>query len=257
MLSVELIGPPGVGKSTLKYRLLRRQAHDRALIDQYALPIYEGLGVRSAVCLSRMAGARLGPIRALAKLARVQVRQRFINSRIASKGSPEWDDFLRLGMEGYFVDAIPAREIAHKLQLFFESYCYAAFARDHSSPDVVIFDEGLGQRGISLARSRPESKDAWSRYYETMPSPSLLCVLTAPPDLIHQRLVKRDGEKGGLFSGAEAALEATYICADIMASRGVETIFVDTSHEMTENIQSIVDRLNIGYTRQPVTLNRP
>lgn len=64
--------------------------------------------------------------------------------------------------------------------------------------------EGIVQRAISLAEGNLDR--VVEEYVNRMPLPSLTVVLTAPPELIQERLNARDGEGSRFHSMVERSL---------------------------------------------------
>jgi hypothetical protein len=203
MHRVELIGPPGVGKTTIF----------RAACD---------VRVRPGVPFWRT--------------------QEF-QARGFYSG---WSEFQALIGEAYA--GCPEDDNIHirRRDATFDALRMARKITAAKGDDLVLCDESLCQRGLSLALSRPGSSEWVCKYFDNVPLPSAVVVLTAPREVIEARNAER-GENGGRDRSADnaATLAACAIAVTQLCGRGADIVEIDA----TPPIDVCVSELVAGLER--------
>ena len=115
----------------------------------------------------------------------------------------------------------------------------------HRRPELVLLDDGLAQRGQSLAAADGLPADIL-RYYELMPRPQLLVVLTADADTILRRNRKRALEHGAHYDLSDEryrALDVVALALPILQRRGFNVLHLSALKPAEENARAIADAL--------------
>jgi hypothetical protein len=188
------------------------------------------------------------PGRQLALAAAELAGPRFRNLAFRREWDAEWSAFLRLALADVVAAGGPGNALGGRLALMLDSIAEAHHARHDAAGDsMVLFDEGLLQRGVSVAQAFADgSAEAVGRYYRAAPLPDRAIILTADAATIEARLRGRRGSSPDHMRLTSSAVQATEICCEAMAARDVPTLSLDVSADTPVSVQRIMSFLNDG-----------
>ena len=245
---VELVGPPGSGKS-LAVHLLGEVLRSR----RYEVLTHSDVRGR---CLDRTLAGRLSsalaprPLRRIARalayrLAYAVEVMRFMGGRprLASRV-----------LRGQVVRRVPLRERALALGAFCDAIVWWGLCGRRAAPgEILLLDEGFLQRAVNLFASRTERPDARKirRYVALAPRARLAVYLRSPEGLCVERVRLRGilpdrlaGDAGaGLLRFVAHAREAVEIAAGAARLAG---------HQVIE-VENTGDRLALGESLSRAT----
>lgn len=116
---------------------------------------------------------------------------------------------------------------------------------------VFVDDEGLLQRGVNLAQSRPRHEDFFD-YYRTVPTPAILVVLRAHP----ARILDRNRERALSSSSGDQGAQRFFaswvvdIATVILRARGVPCMIVENDGTADAGASEILGALRQLRDRQ-------
>lgn len=202
MMRVELAGPPGAGKTTLLRHLVQTLPD---AITARQLPLLAHLEAKGPRRLTRwayqyQAGERWMRHRFEKAMVRAELRR-------LRDADDEWSTFLSnttLAFAG--AEALPALTL-ERLQSFIRQVAAVHFAERLTDTRIVLFDEGLVQRAISLGEG--VSDPAVRAYVASMPLPSATILLDATADCIHARLRCRSANVDRFHAMVDRSLKTT------------------------------------------------
>ncbi|WP_026305365.1 hypothetical protein [Thioalkalivibrio sp. ALJ9] len=244
MRRLELMGPPGVGKTALlgplqaEWKRRGIEAASPRLLPLWTYQERQGAGAFrrrfEAVLYARKGLQRwMRP-----KLEKEMVRHEFRSLREA--GSP-WPEFLRLalvrGGESRGGEALALE----RMQSFMGSVALARATERLPGNTWIPFDEGLAQRAISLGQGA--SPEQVRGYLDSMPAPDALVLVVAPPDLVNARLRQRNPNVTRFHEMVEQALGITEIAAKICSDRGIPVVRLDASEAPEKTACVLADSL--------------
>lgn len=234
-----------MGKTTLKRALLRlRGGMPFRLVDQRAIPLAAMKPSFLALPLHRLAHARLRIPRIAALAAAEALGQRFRNSALRPSWDSEWSAYLTQASQ-CLIDTAQGNALASRLALLVDSTAQAHFARHTDCPQsFAIFDEGVLQRGISIAQAfQGAHPDRLTRYFSTCPVPDCAIVVTADIATIQSRLNGRPGDSAGHSRDTTLAVQATEICSEALQTRGIPTLRLDLSGAGSADPKPVIEFL--------------
>ena len=228
MQRIEMIGPPGVGKSTLLAALESTLKRQGVPVDTARwMPYRTHADGRRSSRLEEWLYGRKGMQRWMRhKFEKEMVRGEL--KRLREAVSP-WPEFLDHALRGFVVaNENPALRL-ERLQSFVRQVA-TAHAADRLPGDVpVLFDEGLAQRGVSLGQGSADSEV--EAYFCRLPLPALTVHVLARSEIIHQRLRARNPEVERFHAMVERAREVGNRGCGSIEKRGGEVMVVDSERE--------------------------
>ncbi|MCH8503382.1 MAG: hypothetical protein LAT50_03565, partial [Ectothiorhodospiraceae bacterium] len=128
---------------------------------------------------------------------------------------------------------------------FMRSVALARAADRLAGETVVLFDEGLGQRGVSLGQGVQE--DEVRRYFRLMPTPGAVIVVRAPTELIQERLRLRNPDVTRFHAMVERAQRICSLAEESCEERGVPVLTVDASGAAAESARGLAAALSRAW----------
>ncbi|MDF1614762.1 hypothetical protein [Desulfurivibrio dismutans] len=229
MKRLELIGPPGVGKTTILGALqqaLRRQGC--AVLPARWVPLMVKLKEQQAGPGQRWLESWLYGRRGLQRWMRHKYEKEMVRGeykRLREAASP-WPEFLAHGLaNSASADENPALRLERMLSFIRQAALAHAVDR-LPGREVVLCDEGLAQRGISLGQGADPA--LVQTYFRLMPLPAMVIKVTAPDELIHARLTQRNQAVQRFHAMVEPARAISEEGCRILAERGAVVAVVNT-----------------------------
>lgn len=230
MRRVELIGPPGVGKTTLLKPLHRELARKGVRVASPRwLPLWayhdrEQTGKRRRrleAALYRLKGVQrwMRP-----KLEKEMVREEFRELREAEA---PWPEFLQFGLRRDPDAAVAPALVLERIRSFISSVAEARAADRLPGKTAVLFDEGLAQRAVSLGQANGE--DGMREYFRLMPEPAAVVLVAAPPEVVQERLRRRNPNVTRFHEMVEQALGICEVAEAVSGQRGIHVVRADVS----------------------------
>lgn len=250
MRRVELIGPPGVGKTTVLELLLRAlQRRGHAAASPRWLPLWSCHDRHGFSAARRGVETTLYRMKGLHRWMRPKLEKGLIRHefRRLREAPPPWPDFLRLGLQqGADTAAEPALAL-ERVRSFIASAALA-WAADRLPGDVaIVFDEGLGQRAISLGQHA--SGEETRAYFNLLPAPAAVVLLSAPADVIQQRLRQRNPNVTRFHEMVEQALHICDTAAEVLPERGIPVVVADGSGPLGDAAECVAEQLDAVLSR--------
>jgi adenylate kinase len=194
MRRVELFGPPGVGKTTIYKSTM-------ALRNSATRPFYNSSEAKLMAEIDSYDGQDVSTWKAFSE---------FVASAYA-------------GCSGRKA-LLHARHLATRREL-------ARVAALTSSPveTLVLLDESLCMRGISLALSEPAAETVVEDYFRGMPPADIVAVIVADEQTVSLRNIRRGAHGTGADRSAQtrAILKTCRMAAAILRARRIEVVELD------------------------------
>ncbi|ADH85787.1 hypothetical protein [Desulfurivibrio alkaliphilus] len=237
MERLELIGPPGVGKTTvmgaLQQALLRQ---GRAVLSARWVPLVVKQEQQRAGLLSRRLESWFYGRQGLQRWMRHKYEKEMVRGeykRLREAASP-WPEFLAHGLENAGSTEVDPALRLERLLSFIRQVALAHAVDRLPGRELVLFDEGLAQRGVSLGQG---SEPAVSQvYFRLMPLPKVVINVTAPTEVIHARLTQRNPAVQRFHAMVESARAISEDGCRMLAQRGAVVVRVDTGQRPREAV---------------------
>lgn len=232
MQRIELVGPPGVGKSTLKNLMISRSMKIPILDQRYCI-LKEKFSSNMVRLLQNVSFKNNNLLHSIAKMVIVPSKHRIMNrqSHKMANMSDEYKRFMPYYINNLTNSPDKPENIHKRLWLFMESFSHAEFCDAAAGKDIVVFDEGLAQRCVGLALTGI-SIEKLERTFFLCPLPFMLIKVKADKAQIIKRLQFRDGNKSDFIEMVELAEKASVLCAEIFKSRGCRIMEVTTNDDL-------------------------
>ncbi|CDZ94626.1 hypothetical protein [Pseudomonas saudiphocaensis] len=210
MRLIELYGPAGSGKTTLKYRLAKKMYIPQEFVVSYRFSFLLPL---------LMLFCRFAPKQTIKVYSKLSRHKEDVRTFVGSVSYSRYVSALE-----YF----SPRSIYLKQRIILGRKAFYGFslARRLKSDQCVIFDEGPAQRATSLYYAGVPVKTI-EDYLNEAPIPDKLVVLNIERDELHRRLSLRNGV-GNIFSDdIDGVLMLTEKVIQIYRDRGCPVTVVD------------------------------
>jgi len=221
---IELLGPAGVGKTTLMEELKLISSN---FITQHDL-LVEFHSTRSkGLKVARLFG-KVPFIRN--QLDRLMIINTIHKGLMTLKSESDMSSLIKY-LNLLKCNSNDYRNIEARYLLYIRAILQKNLAHSSTHTGYVIFDEGFGQRGLSLTYHGC-GFDSIRDYCKSTFLPDILVNLVASEDLITDRLHKRNGSKvliNNHVEKIELALEASKLIAEKFRDKGTIVIELDVS----------------------------
>lgn len=243
MNRIEFIGSPGVGKTTLANRVKEELNSGKIkAIKQDEIPYFLN-PVSKVPLLNKLLSKNILLLREAYNILNKVYKVPLINNELRKISKEDkWPDFIEVFYKDLNYHSINIKRI----NLFNESLALTSFTDRMSYSGIILYDEGLLQRAVSLAFINND-QELIRKYLMNLPKPSAVIIVESKKEIIKARLTKRDGVNSEYLGLLDIALEVVDICKVVMEERGVEIIKVNSENltnkrllEITQELQSIV-----------------
>lgn len=242
MITIDIVGAPGSGKTTLVRGLIHRGTDILAP---------KQLFVRASLSRNHDAHRLLSQTNRLllligaSKLVPIGQKYRVLEAQ----GAP-WGDFLEFCLT--LASAVrPTFPTIAGLTWLWESAFVRALAENHRSggQQVVVFDEPLSFRPSVLNLSNEDLRPN-EPYFHLVPAPTAVIVLKAAPEVIQRRIEMRQLRTGRVLDRHEGMTNAEVLadieklcelamkCGEILRARGVPCLEVSSEQPAKQTIDA-------------------
>ena len=247
---VEIVGPAGIGKTTLLQSLIKEQGHGNAyrlLSIQQLLSVPRFRAPRSlSSLLSRYVLSANDPIP-----SKLFFRKRSVTKTFLDNASDEWQDFISSCID---IAANDRRTAVRRLLAlsWIQNTCATRIAAESLVCDaqLVLMDEPVGYRPSFFDPLSKTPSRAMKKYYEAVPLPAAIIHVTADLDTVVERVIGRrtNGKVSirhlGLSSSdlrkdTEWAVELAHFGVMTMKKRGVPVLEVAGEDDISSNVEQI------------------
>ena len=253
MKRIELIGPAGVGKSTLYNSLLKiRKSSSQWLTTKEA-----NFNIVSHLLSSRKKMSSL----LYKPQLHVPLITGFINRSILKneykvaiyERDKEWREFIYSVLQFKLEDESESVKILYRYNWLLSRLEEAALLEKYFPDNVVIIDESICQKIWPLILPLPSNSinEAGNSLYRICPTPNGIIHITCSPDVIFSRLKNREANKDhwmigfkglsdkSLYEQIEKSIQLTEICSKVMRERGVSILEIDAELNKDEQVKKV------------------
>lgn len=258
---IEIIGPAGIGKSTLCKALLHCPSHN----DQVRL-----LSVAQLLSIPRLKSPKL--LHELvqrflfsnnnAEPSRLLYRRRSLSGVIRDASSEEWRRFIDICLDGASKDNRPAENRLLGMSFIHNTIATRLYIDLFAvNGSFVLMDEPLGYRPSMFNPKEVVPSPMMENYYEAMPLPGALIHISGNVDTVVERVVKRrySGHCAHRHKGLSeceiredtkwAACLADY-GVQVMKDRGVPVLGVNAEDDLPISLKKSIEFIkHLGRTR--------
>ncbi len=212
MRYVELVGPPGVGKTTIRQHLYRKNA-----VSFISTSLF---------------------------YASFSMKKKYFGGEPELAG--DYRDFAEFVGKSFNLGRKVSPEVrAKRFNRFMNGIYRTCFLKKIRLNNLVFFDEHLAQSGIALFLTIRDSSQAEAvirKYYESMPIADGTLFLKADQGVIASRQKQRaeEANRGLRYNDIQPGLEAQEIAIDVLSKRQVKMDVLDL--EKTEAAFASADR---------------
>ena len=252
---IEIIGPAGIGKSTLCKALLRCPNHN----GQVRL-----LSVAQLLSIPRLKSPKL--LHELlqrylisnnnAEPSRLLFERRSPNSIIQDVSSEEWRRFIAICLDIASKDYRPSEDRLLGMGFIYNTIAARLFIDSRAGDgNFVLMDEPLGYRPSMFNSLEVVPSPMMEKYYEAVPLPGAIIYISGNVSTIVERVVKRKStghyaQRHKRLSEAEiredtkwAAFLADY-GVQVMKERGVAVLDVNAEDDLSINLEKSIAFIN-------------
>lgn len=219
---IEIFGPPGAGKTSL-YRAATR----RGAIGEIFLKRSESAAILSArprflrVMLIRFLHSRLQFLERIGIIACHALNERFVTEQLKAIEGTSLGEFALWAMPNQVRLSAASSDLKRALHLLKSLAVHSVIAEAKKADGNYLVDEGILQRGLSLAHTDDEGFAATREYFAKCPLPDVAILLLPERAIIIEQLLKR-GENPEYVGATDKLIEASLIASGIIKSRGGE-----------------------------------
>lgn len=194
---IEMMGSPGIGKTTVLQRVLRAEPRGRGVrLASTAMFTMIPRAPRLVQCAVRIASTRWllsNPVTAFLLFRPLRNEERM---EAMVNMAPQWEPFLAFCLERGAGNTRPLLIRLCAMQWLLETLQLRAWMALHATrSDAVLMDEPLSYR-LSLFDQTPEGLEVARKYYHLMPMPDGVVHFVASTQTILGRLETRHAQSG-------------------------------------------------------------
>ena len=252
---IEIIGPAGIGKTTLVRSLVRQSPST----TQKKL-----LSASQALCVPRLSR----PILVKKFLqhyllssngcqpSRLLFRRRSLNTVLRDSISEEWRRFIGVCLEIASEDSRYSEDRLLGVNFVYTSIASRLFF--DTWPDnqhLILMDEPLGYRPSMFDTGEAVPSSSVKKYYESLPLPAAIIHLSAPNETIVERICQRRAcgqtahrhnnlSLSEIIDDTKWATDLAEYAVQFMEQRGVPVLCINAKGALLDNVKKSLDFLN-------------
>lgn len=238
MNKIELVGSPGVGKSTMLNKILNEFKNKKKIVvHQQEIPYQKFENkynfFKYLFGLRKILPNKLyGPINA--NLLDRFVRGQLENNSIGFNMS-QLIDF-------YYKNIHVPSEHMKRIRQFNQSAAIFDYVNNQESDGIVLFDEGLLQRGFSLGFSTIDDLIV-EEYFQIVPDIDLIIYLYCSEVTLKNRLNQRDGLNSEFVQTLERSQQVSEILKNTLNIKKTNFIAINTDNSFKEQWENIEEKI--------------
>ena len=242
MFIIEFIAPAGAGKTTICTELEKNK--NIIFLSQNIAWLSKFIPLRLLLIFKKASIRNKKHYRYIEKILNLFFFRQAINLKenLTNGELEECSQLYIAECIKYFSDSLEAKDAASRLSFFLDSAIKFSLSRKSTLNEIVLFDEGLAQRGTSLAY-QGVCNDTITNYFKKTPLPDLLVVLDIKEASLDARLDARGGGNDKHYQLMRRAIETTECCKTIYNWRGCPTLVLNATFSVDHNTKIIVDEV--------------
>ena len=240
---IEIIGPPGSGKTTFAKKVI-------SFLEEFEVKTvyYDDMPFIYSSPFFRKVYNLLSKSRIAKKVFRKcfrSMQNKFIKFNLSRVNLH--NNYKQL--EKYYLENLPDSKYSEsRIRFFKKSLAYNIFCTENCDKEFVIFDEGILQRIFSLSLSGA-GDDIILSYLNIAPKPDITIIIDIEYETIKKQLIKRDGENSKFLEGLNNSIFVNRIGYRTLSKEGCTVFLVnsfdeDTFQDILFSIMNICIQLN-------------
>lgn len=254
---IDVLGAPGVGKSTIYNELTKRRKKSSEWVtpEEAALLLAKEYLTKSSNATLKYFAISTFKIPFLLRFNKLFANQ-IINQygfKFLKEQSSNYNEFLDVALSGALIqEKEPIRRLIG-INWFYGAYKRTLLFENSKFKNIVLFDESLSQKvyGITISKKKFFEKTC-TNYFKFMPPPAGLIYCETDLKELFERITKRhkiipghsDLSKEELREYIEVQAEISEIGKNIIKSRGIPVIELDTINTPVYNAKIIDTFIN-------------
>ena len=237
MYIIEFIGPAGSGKTTLALELCKKNK----FIHQSFLVFIKNQKI--ALLLQKIADKYPLAKKIIKEICNIM--ELVLIGRAKYLLHPKSNIHSQIYFSYFFSllnDDILSAQASKRLRYFLKSSTIQNLAILSNSTIMALIDEGLAQRGISLAQASSKN-DFLEHYYSNTPLPDILIHIDLNVNSLRTRIIKRNGESSNFLQNIDKMIEISNLCKTIYQNRGCKCLTINGENHLTQNVDIILEFL--------------
>jgi len=238
MKRIELVGPPGVGKTTLLNKVLIECKRNKINTSrQLDIPIaynIDGYYLFKFIYKFKnyLPSKIIGP-------ANAYFSERFVRYELENVSlDNKWSQLI----DFYFTNLQKPSKHMKRIRQFNQSISIASYVDRQNSDEIVLFDEGLFQRGFSLGYSEVED-EVLHKYYYYVPEPDLIIFMYGSDSTIKKRLINRDGENSEFTKLVKRSQDISKILLNVLKFRETNMVQINTDDSLDKQLEILIKKV--------------
>ena len=244
---MEIIGPSGIGKTTLKNELIEKfSCSEFQLLDQRLIALELITPKILSSILLKVEKLPVIKAQSIIFFIAEALSARLRNQVVRTEWSEEWSSYLKFSVESLYLGSDSGNGLAARNTLMLDSISESLYARhQHQNNAVALFDEGILQRGITLSQAlRGKKSSRLEKYFEICPAPECAIFLNSDVSTVQKRLVKRVNYSKKHLDDTNFAINGTNVCYKVFKERKIPTMYVDLTGDKQIDPTRIMNFVN-------------